>query len=149
MTAPRTATFLILGTPPSPNRLLGKHWRAVRGRDGAAGEWHDRAAIAVAFARSRGTWDGLPFARATVRYRVWLDSRRRRDLDGIVASMKWCLDALVPAVLPDDSWTVVPALTAEVAGVDRRQPRVEVVVEALSQEQRASARTVGSKGGGP
>lgn len=124
----RTATITVPGTPPSPNRLLGQHWRAVRGPDGAGSEWHDRAAIAVAVARTRGTWDGLPFERAAVTYRFWLPDRRRHDPDNLVSGMKAALDALVPGVLPDDGWRYVPVLAAEVAGVDRQNPRVEIEV---------------------
>jgi len=148
----RTARFTISGLPPSLNRHLGKHWWLLRGRDGAASAWHDRAVIAMMVARRYGLWDGHPFPRARVTFRFWLPDRRRRDLDNFVGGMKAGIDAMRPAVFADDDVAHVPVLVAEYAGVDAANPRVEVEVveveelEPVAGVTMAGVRAVAPKG---
>ena len=52
-------------------------------------------------------------ANVTLHYRP--TTRRRQDADGIAATLKPCLDALVQeGVIPDDSWVCVPRTSQEI-----------------------------------
>lgn len=52
-------------------------------------------------------------AEVTLHYRV--PDRRRRDADNLAVVLKVCQDALVAeGVLPDDSWTHIPAATCRI-----------------------------------
>ena len=57
---------------------------------------------------------------------IWTKDRTRRDLDNQATSI---LDALVAAgVIPDDSTKYVTSLYVEFMGVDKNDPRAEVMV---------------------
>lgn len=57
---------------------------------------------------------------------IWAKDRTRRDLDNQATSI---LDALVAAgVIPDDSMKYVTSLCVEFMGVDKNDPRAEVMV---------------------
>lgn len=65
-----------------------------------------RAAIAAA------NVPALAGAELTLHYRP--KDRRRRDADNLAPTLKACQDALVPDVLPDDSWVHIPAATCRI-----------------------------------
>ena len=123
MTAPRgpagaADVRLVIPREPPPllNRALRAHWGVRRRlRDlwlaEVAAAWH-------AAGRPR-------FRRARVTVACHYRTRRRRDWDGIVGSLKPVLDGLVACgCVPDDDAGTV-RLTVEV-GVDRGRPRVEL-----------------------
>ena len=133
----RTAVFRVPGIPPSPNRTLGRRWQATLPE---TEEWRARGALAVIEARRTGAWDGRPFARARVTFRFVYPDRRRRDPDNALASCKRIWDMFRPSaeekqgvprgyVLWDDDWEHIERVTVEYGGIDRRNPRVEVLVE--------------------
>lgn len=56
-----------------------------------------------------------PVARAEVQLHYQPATRQRRDADGLFPTLKVCQDALVlEGVLPDDSFTHVPAATCRI-----------------------------------
>lgn len=58
---------------------------------------------------------------------IWTKDHTRRDLDNQATSI---LDALVAAgVIPDDSMKYVISLQVEFMGVDKNDPRAEVIVK--------------------
>ena len=65
--------------------------------------------------------------RFRVEMEIWNKDRRKHDLDNQVSTV---LDALVKAeVLPDDSAETVWFVSAEYMGVDKKMPRVKVVLD--------------------
>lgn len=79
-------------------------------------------AAALCYDRSRPLWES-----AVVRAAFYVPNLRRRDPDGLMASMKAAWDGVVDAgVLADDDKLVLypPALI-----LDRKNPRVEVTLE--------------------
>ena len=65
--------------------------------------------------------------RFRVEMEIWNKDRRKHDLDNQVSTV---LDALVKAeVLPDDSAETVWYVSAEYMGVDKKMPRVKVVLD--------------------
>ena len=65
--------------------------------------------------------------RIRVEMEIWNKDRRKHDLDNQVSTV---LDALVRAeVLPDDSAETVWFVSAEYMGVDKKMPRVKVVLD--------------------
>jgi Holliday junction resolvase RusA-like endonuclease len=67
---------------------------------------------------------GNPLASASVQCRFYFATKRRRDGDNLLASMKSCFDGLVDAgVFTDDSGlTHLPVMQAK----DAKNPRVEI-----------------------
>jgi len=74
-------------------------------------------------------WTGPPMSKARVTYRFWFPDARRRDPDNAMAGTKFIADGLVDAgVLMDDDFRhYVPIL--EYGGVDKRRPRVEIIIQ--------------------
>lgn len=112
--------MLVIPFPPSTNRI----WRAVGGRvllsrEGRA--YRDAVARAWALARIQGH-GRAPLA---VYIHAWLPDARRRDLDNL---QKASLDALCRAGAFDDDSQIVD-LRIRRAGVDRANPRLEIVLE--------------------
>ena len=71
-----------------------------------------------------------------VLYTFFFPDKRKRDLTNY---LKVPEDYLVSqGVLWDDNHTVVGKVTAEFGGIDRRDPRVEILVEALRLSSRKS-----------
>lgn len=71
-----------------------------------------------------------PMRRARVTATFYFPSRRRRDPDNLLASLKPAFDGLADAgVVTDDSGLIHMPVEQR---VDRRNPRVEIAVEALS-----------------
>jgi crossover junction endodeoxyribonuclease RusA len=69
----------------------------------------DQAIVAVARVARRP----LEGAEVTLHFRPV--NKQRRDADGLTPTLKVCLDALVvQGVLPDDSWSYVPAVTCRI-----------------------------------
>lgn len=96
--------------PLTGNRTRGNPYARAKEVEQAKGE----AVMAVRAANP------MPVLVADVTLHYYLPDRRRRDADGMFPTLKVCLDALVTcAVLPDDSWTHVPAATCRIHGPDR------------------------------
>lgn len=135
----RTATFTLPDIPLTPNRTGRMHWSRLRGERGLTGEWRMRARMAMAAARTYGTWDGQPFRCSQVTVRFFYRDRRRRDPDNAAASLKALIDGMRPIpgepvtgyVFPDDDWSHVRRLSMEYGGVDPKRPRIEILVEEL------------------
>lgn len=116
-----TVLILTLPFPPSVNRI----WRAVAGRillsrDGRA----YREAVARQWLAARLQGHGR--RPLVVSIDAWMPDNRRRDLDNL---QKASLDALQRAgAFHDDSQ--ICDLRIRRAGIDRQNPRLEVVLEA-------------------
>lgn len=68
-----------------------------------------------------------------VKIKIWEKDRTRRDLDNQATSV---LDALVKArVLEDDSVRVVQKLKVELAGYDKKNPRAEIIIGSVNDEE--------------
>ena len=75
---------------------------------------------------AKAKWKASPDTTYEVSIFIWTKDRTRRDLDNQATSI---LDALVAAgVIPDDSMKYVISLQVEFMGVDKNDPRAEVVV---------------------
>jgi len=112
---------LTVGLPPSLNVWMRWH-QMVRVRHAQAVReeiyWLVRAA----------GWQGPPMKRAEVVYTFWFPDGRRRDPDNALAGTKFIADGLVDAgVLTDDDFQHY-APTVRWGGVDKRRPRVEIIV---------------------
>ena len=60
---------------------------------------------------------------------IWTGDARARDLDGLTATIKACIDGLRAAnVLDDDNTRHMTRLTIAHGGIDRDHPRVEITV---------------------
>lgn len=58
---------------------------------------------------------------------VYFDSKRRRDLDNCVSSI---MDAMVEAeIIEDDNTNFVECITVSFGGVDKENPRAEVMLD--------------------
>lgn len=63
----------------------------------------------------------------------YMGDNRKRDLDGALASI---LDVLVDnRLIEDDCWQIVQRITVVSAGVDKENPRVDIVVSPISDPQ--------------
>jgi Holliday junction resolvase RusA-like endonuclease len=120
---------VVPGELPAMNEMIADAKRAARSHYGGGYTQTKREATeAVRLAAS-----GLPrLDRVTLRCH-WYAPSRRRDPDNVSAGVKVVLDGLVAAgVLPDDSWAHVAGIS-HVFAVDRRNPRVEVEIEAVEE----------------
>lgn len=138
----RTAAFTVDGIPPSPNRSHGRNWQAMWNE---TEDWRNRAGIAIHRALNGGTWDGRPFDRARVRFRFIYPDRRIRDPDNAMASIKRLWDLFRPSVEQkrygkapfvfwEDDWRHIPEVIVQYGGVDRKHPRVEILVTELDEK---------------
>jgi hypothetical protein len=66
-------------------------------------------------------------------YTVYPGSNRKFDLANVLSIVqKFTDDALIEmGVIPDDSYKVIPAIDYRFGGVDKNNPRVELLIEAL------------------
>lgn len=68
-----------------------------------------------------------------VTFNYFFPDKRRRDPDNYTGPAKYLLDGLVKAgVLPDDSFNFVELKIAR-KGIDRKKPRIEIVLEPLNE----------------
>lgn len=113
--------LLSLPFPPSANRLW-RHWqgRTLLSREGR--QYREQVAREWLAARAQG------FGRAKLRVSIvaWMPDARRRDLDNL---LKASGDAMMRAgAFADDSQIV--RLCIERGGIDRTNPRLDVLLEA-------------------
>ena len=75
-----------------------------------------------------------PATKIAVTYVVYADSRRKFDLMNVVSiHSKYFLDALVEfGKIPDDSFNHVIKESTAYGGVDKHNPRVEILIEDFS-----------------
>jgi len=111
---------------PLPSRELSPnarpHW-AAKAR--AVRRYRETAYLSALASRP-----ARPMRAAKVTARFFFRSRRRRDRDNLLASLKPAFDGLADArVVADDAGMVHMPVEQY---VDRRNPRVELVVEALA-----------------
>lgn len=114
--------LVIPGPPPvSLNQQERMHWaQRQRLRDW----WAQQAWLAWMEA-------GRPrFQRPTVQYRLYYKTNRRRDADNAIASCKPILDGLKGHAFDDDHSGIVTILPP-IIGVDKQNPRVEIIIRAL------------------
>ena len=65
----------------------------------------------------------------------WYEPNRRRDKDNIAFAKKFIQDALVKAgVLGNDGWQEIVSFEDKF-GVDKNNPRVEVIIETMERRQ--------------
>ena len=111
--------MIVLPWPPSVNRM----WRNVRGRTllSADGRRYRADAVAATLREKPMAYGSAP---VSVAITAWVPDARRRDADNL---LKAPLDVLVHAgVLDDDSQ--IEVLSIRKAGIDRANPRLEVIV---------------------
>lgn len=111
--------MITLPFPPSLNRM----WRTFRGRMllSRDGRLYRASAVSATLQSQPLVYGAHP---VEIDIRAWLPDNRRRDADNL---LKAPLDALVASgVIEDDSQVV--SLSIRKAGVDRRNPRLEVTV---------------------
>lgn len=114
--------IITLPLPPaalSPNSK-SRNWRPRY----FAGKKYKQTAHALAL--HQAGIDRPGWTQATVQYRFYFKTNRRRDNDNAISSMKWGLDSLVDTgILDDDSGvTMLPPIMR----VDKGNPRVEVEI---------------------
>lgn len=116
-------TELTLPWPPSVNR----YWRSVKGRVliSAEGRAYRDGTESIAIDRAKPFHD----ARLGVSIRAYSPDLRKRDLDNM---LKAPLDALTYAGMWDDD-SQIDQLSIARAGIDRRNPRLEVRIWTLDQ----------------
>lgn len=72
---------------------------------------------------------GLQFEGRVYLHFRWIEPNRNRDLDNVCFAKKFILDALVSnGVIETDGWQGIEGFTDEF-GVDKENPRIEVVIE--------------------
>lgn len=109
--------------PDSLNKTLVKSWR---GRHRTNLEWD-----AFIWADTRGKLPKVPLAKA--RITIIRHAHRTLDFDGLVASMKPVVDALVSAgVLADDSWDVTGRWECDQSFRTKKLgPLLEILIEEI------------------
>lgn len=118
-------------TLPLPHKLLSPNqtphpvvFRRLKRK--ARGDAQIAALVAL---QTAGMADSPRWTAVTVECRVYCTTQRRRDADNFTASMKAAMDGLTDAGIWTDDSVVRPL--APVFGIDKQQPRVEVVVRPL------------------
>lgn len=94
--------------------------------------WKDVVTISVAQSGhySRGIVE-LVDAPFTFTYTAYPASNRKFDLGNVLpAVQKFTDDALIEiGIIPDDSYKVIPAIEYRFGGIDKENPRIELVIE--------------------
>jgi len=74
-----------------------------------------------------------PLVACKITFVFYYPSAARRDLDNTTAvTAKFTQDALVEAgVIKDDDYTIVRSITGKYGGMDKQNPRCEVIVEEI------------------
>lgn len=125
----RVWRYTVPGIPASLNAMI----RPGKGRFQAVRDEAERWAQEVWLAVRASGRPPEPLRRARVTLAYWFPDRRRRDPDNHAG--KHILDGLRKAgVLADDTFEVVE-LVLRKAGVDPRNPRVEITVVARDAEE--------------
>lgn len=97
----------IPGRPPSPNRMRHAHWAAASRSSREWRGWAHLAALQAMSVAPKAT-GRTPLAAALIEPTFVCRTRRRRDDDNLIASLKPVLDGLVDArMLRDDAADVV------------------------------------------
>ncbi len=124
-TAPRSWVVVVPGPPVGKGRpRLGRGGHVITPQ--ATRDYEARVASA---ARAAGVRAGM--GPCSVSVCLWTETRRRADGDNF---LKAILDGLVsagPCVLVDDSCTIVTDARVRWMGVDKRNPRAEVMVDVI------------------
>lgn len=96
------------GIPPGPNRTRRMHWAAIARERKDFRAWSKLAALA-ALADS-GRSDDFPIREAILEATFFVKTRRRRDPDNLIGSLKPLIDGLVDAgvLVDDDRLTIAP-----------------------------------------
>ena len=121
--SPHPLTLVIPRCPPaSLNRILRSHWGY---RHELVEIWRQEVA-AAAIAAGRPS-----FPAARIHIRLFYSTARLPDPDNALCiTSKLVLDGLVRAgVLPDDGPQHVRAIALDYIGVDRQNPRTEVLIQ--------------------
>ena len=123
MTRPPATLTIPANTPwITANNSTNRHWRH---RHQLVAQWRDTTHLLARQHRVRHVTS--PY---TVTATVWVADARRRDLDGLTATVKACIDGLRAAgVLDDDDTRHMTRLTIAHGGIDRDHPRVELTVQ--------------------
>lgn len=95
-------SFWLNGLPPSPNKGEGWHW-SVKNRNDE--QWKNDSRRLAQHSRNSQTAGHWPLEFASVKLTFHFATRRRRDLDNLVAASKGIIDGLVGVLIQDDSWT--------------------------------------------
>lgn len=115
---------------PLPNPKLHAHAKGGwRSKTGPTKTLRNQACL-LCLAEQRGkraTWK-----QARVTYRFYFKDNRRRDSSNCIQAMKPAIDGVVDAgLIPDDCWQVLTVAAVE-CGIDRDNPRTELVFEQVA-----------------
>ncbi len=117
--------FELDGRLPGLNEMLGS---ARSNRFGAAAEKKRLTKRCADACRGKGKFDGPVHVEI-----YWFERDIRRDADNLTAGQKFILDGLVEAgVIPNDNRKFVPQPPRHFVAVDKRRPRIVVVVKEIS-----------------
>jgi Holliday junction resolvase RusA-like endonuclease len=121
---------VVLPMPPSSNNAYPSNGgrRGGRHMSKAGKEWRDTVCHMLAIGL-RG-FVATPPLRMDIT--LYVPDNRIRDPGSY---MKLPVDAISDALGIDDNWHVVPALSIRIAGIDRENPRCEVEISCIEQEQ--------------
>ncbi len=85
-------------------------------------DWEKDALVYLKGIKINGKIEGIVI-------KIFADSKRKSDLTNKAESI---MDALVKAeVIEDDNWFVVPELLLKFGGVDKENPRAEIVIKSI------------------
>ena len=122
--------FTIHGRIPSKKNskriiMAGPHPRIISSED--YDDWHERASYEVKGCINRGEATRGETERKIIVITMYGPSKARFDLTNKAESL---MDLLVDnGVLVDDSWIYVPELYLRYGGVDKENPRAEIIIE--------------------
>ena len=123
-----TWRYTLEGEVPSKKNSRVLVFRGSRPRSIVSGSyriWNTDALASLIAKRLPKT----PLSGVEVHICMYFSTNRRKDLSNAAEGV---MDTLVEAgILSDDCWQVVPKLTIEAGGVDKKNPRSEIEIRVL------------------
>lgn len=120
--------IVIPGTPPSKKNsrnIFRHHGRIFNIPSKRYESWQD--SIKVVLLKSVHFKDPIEYAQLC----FYVGDRRRRDLTNMAESI---MDSMVDyGVIQDDCWQVIPEIRLMLYGVDKENPRTEVLIEVVQK----------------
>ena len=110
--------MIVLPFPPSVNQMFGQHGGRKRFKSAKYKQWLNEAWLVPLNER---------FVTVYAEYTYFWPDKRVRDLENYTKAVS---DFLVSRkVIPDDSWHHIQSLTLRSGGIDRDNPRVEIILK--------------------
>lgn len=116
--------YIIPGIPPNLNQHRRMtHWQLRKVKQ----EWEE----VVQWVVKTCPCPAFPLDKSVITYRFYFKDRRERDITNLYGCVKFLEDGLVKAgVIVDDSMNHTYPLVIP-GGIDRKRPRVEIVVKEM------------------